>query len=42
MRDRAHDSFGVASTPTFFINGKRLPHATIEEFDKALTSSTTP
>jgi protein-disulfide isomerase len=42
VRDRAHDSFGVASTPTFFINGKRLPHATIEEFDKALTSSTTP
>jgi protein-disulfide isomerase len=42
VRDRAHDSFGVASTPTFFVNGKRLPHATMEEFDKALTSSTTP
>lgn len=37
VRDRAHDSFGVSQTPTFFVNGKRLPHATIEEFDKALT-----
>jgi protein-disulfide isomerase len=40
VRDRAHDSFGVAATPTFFINGKRLPHATMEEFDKALAPST--
>ncbi len=30
------DSFGVGSTPTFFINGKKMTGApTIEEFDKA-------
>jgi protein-disulfide isomerase len=42
VRDRAHDSFGVSQTPTFFVNGKRLPHATIEEFDKALAPLITP
>jgi protein-disulfide isomerase len=40
VTNRANDSFGVSATPTFFVNGKRLPHATIEEFDKALTPST--
>jgi protein-disulfide isomerase len=42
VRDKAHDTFGVSQTPTFFVNGKRLPHATIEEFDKALTPPSTP
>ena len=40
VRDRAHDSFSVTATPTFFVNGKRLPHATMEEFDKVLSPST--
>jgi protein-disulfide isomerase len=39
VRSRAADSFGVSSTPTFFINGKRMTGApTIEEFDKAFTA----
>ena len=37
MRTRANDKFGVSSTPTFFINGKRLQDApTLESFDKVL------
>jgi protein-disulfide isomerase len=36
IRSRAADNFGVGSTPTFFINGKKMTGApTIEEFDKA-------
>ncbi|MDX2308964.1 MAG: DsbA family protein [Hyphomicrobium sp.] len=36
-RTRASEVFGVSSTPTFFINGKRLTEpATIEGFDKVL------
>jgi protein-disulfide isomerase len=36
IRARAADTFGVNSTPTFFINGKKLATApTVEEFDKA-------
>jgi protein-disulfide isomerase len=42
VRDKAHDGFGVSQTPTFFVNGKRLPHATMEEFDKAITPLITP
>jgi protein-disulfide isomerase len=39
VRSRAADSFGVSSTPTFFINGKRMTGApTIEEFDKAFSA----
>jgi protein-disulfide isomerase len=38
-RARAADVFGVNSTPTFFINGKRMVGApTVEEFDKAFSS----
>lgn len=38
IRSKAADKFGVSSTPTFFINGKRLQEApTLEAFDKALT-----
>ena len=37
VRTRANEKFGVNSTPTFFINGKRLQEApTIEAFDKVL------
>ncbi|MCL4765637.1 MAG: DsbA family protein [Hyphomicrobiaceae bacterium] len=36
-RTRASEQFGVSSTPTFFINGKRLGGGgTLAEFDKAL------
>jgi protein-disulfide isomerase len=38
-RERAATEFGVNSTPTFFINGKRLAGApTVEEFEKAFAS----
>lgn len=36
VRGRAADEFGVNSTPTFFINGKRLAGGSIEDFDKAI------
>jgi protein-disulfide isomerase len=37
VKERAADKFGVSSTPTFFINGKKMTAApTMEEFDKAL------
>jgi protein-disulfide isomerase len=36
-RSRASDVFGVSSTPTFFINGKRLDGApTMANFDKMI------
>jgi protein-disulfide isomerase len=34
--------FGVKATPTFFINGKRLAGATIDDFDKAIAPVLTP
>jgi protein-disulfide isomerase len=37
VRARASETFGVSSTPTFFVNGKRLVGAsTLADFDKAL------
>jgi protein-disulfide isomerase len=37
IRDRGNTAFGVNSTPTFFINGKKLEGAgTVDDFDKAL------
>ena len=37
IRGRASDKFGVNSTPTFFINGKKLTGGpSLESFDKAL------
>jgi len=37
MRSRANEQFGVNSTPTFFINGKRLSGGgSIADFDRAL------
>jgi protein-disulfide isomerase len=41
QRDRGSD-FGVRATPTFFVNGKRLPGATLEDFEKAIASASTP
>ena len=35
-RDRANKTFGVSSTPTFFINGKRFDGGTVEAWEKAL------
>jgi protein-disulfide isomerase len=38
VRRRGHEIFGVESTPTFFVNGKRLRGASdIEEFDAVLS-----
>jgi protein-disulfide isomerase len=42
VASRAYETFSVTSTPTFFVNGKRLPHATIEEFEKALAPLVAP
>jgi protein-disulfide isomerase len=36
VRDRGNTSFGVNSTPTFFVNGKKIDGVTAEDFDKAL------
>ena len=37
VRQRAHDKFGVDSTPTFFVNGKRLTgEHQFKDFDAAL------
>lgn len=37
VQDRASKEFGVASTPTFFVNGKKLTgEQTLENFDKEL------
>jgi protein-disulfide isomerase len=41
QRDRGVE-FGVKATPTFFVNGKRLAGATIEDFDKAIAPVLTP
>ncbi len=39
-RDRAYEKFGVNSTPTFFINGKRYVGALpIADFDKAIADA---
>ena len=35
VRRRAADEFGVSSTPTFFINGKKLAGGSLEDFEKA-------
>ena len=33
VRTRASDVFGVNSTPTFFVNGKRAPAPTLEALE---------
>ena len=35
VRTRGADTFGVSSTPTFFINGKKLAGASLDDFEKA-------
>jgi protein-disulfide isomerase len=35
VRTRAAETFGVNSTPTFFINGKKLSGGSLEDFEKA-------
>jgi protein-disulfide isomerase len=41
MRDRGV-AFGVNATPAFFVNGKKLAGATIEDFDKAIGPALNP
>jgi protein-disulfide isomerase len=42
-RTRANEKFGVDSTPTFFVNGKRMTgEHTLEAFDAALTGKASP
>jgi protein-disulfide isomerase len=36
VRDRAAEKFGVDSTPTFFVNGKRLGGSSLSDFEKAI------
>lgn len=41
VRQRAHDKFGVDSTPSFFVNGKRLTgEHKLKDFDAALEGKT--
>jgi protein-disulfide isomerase len=43
VRQVAHDKFGVDSTPTFFVNGKRLTgEHQLKDFDDALAGKTEP
>jgi protein-disulfide isomerase len=42
-RTRAHEKFGVDSTPSFFVNGKRLAgEHTLQDFEAALKGAVTP
>ncbi len=36
VRDRGNEAFQIDSTPTFFVNGKRLSDHKIEDFDEVL------
>jgi len=36
QRSRASDQFGVSATPTFFVNGKKLPAPTIEALSEMI------
>ena len=36
VRKKAHEEYGVDATPSFFVNGKRLPGISIEHFDSAI------
>jgi protein-disulfide isomerase len=43
IRERGHETFGVDSTPTFFINGKRLTgEQTVAGFEAMLSGGATP
>jgi protein-disulfide isomerase len=39
IRARGSDAFGVTSTPTFFVNGKKLNGISLEDFEKAFGQS---
>jgi len=39
VRDRADKEFGVNATPTFFVNGVKLPGPTIQDFEKAIAAA---
>jgi len=39
VRKKAHEEFGVDSTPSFFVNGKRLTGMGIDSFDAAISGS---
>ncbi len=42
-RTRGHEKFGVDSTPSFFVNGKRLTgEHTLQDFETALSGGTSP
>ena len=41
VRKRAHEEFGVDSTPSFFINGKRLKGVGIDDFKAAIEGTGT-
>jgi len=36
VRKKAHEEYGVDSTPSFFVNGKRLPGIAFENFEAAI------
>ena len=36
VRKKAHEEYGVDSTPSFFVNGKRLPGVAFENFEAAI------
>lgn len=36
VRQRGHDKYGVDSTPSFFVNGKRMKGVELEDFDAAI------
>ncbi len=36
MRKKAHEEFGVESTPSFFVNGKRLKGMQLKDFEAAI------
>ncbi len=36
VRTRGVEKFGISATPTFFVNGKKLPGPTLADFEKAI------
>lgn len=39
VQKHASETFAVTATPTIFVNGKKLPAPTVEEFDKAMEAA---
>jgi protein-disulfide isomerase len=39
VRKRGHEEYGVDSTPSFFVNGKRMKGLDIKDFDAAIEGS---